>query len=45
MSSSVLGGDFVTSLLALSGPTFSVVRQAERGGGERLRDPDAKNQG
>ena len=30
-------------LLTLSGPTFSVVRQAG-GGGRGLRSPDAKNQ-
>ena len=30
-------------VLTLSGPAFSVVRQAREGGG-RLRGPDAKNQ-
>ena len=30
--------------LTLSGPAFSVVRQARGGGGGGLRGPDAKNQ-
>ena len=35
---------FKSALLTLSGPAFSVVRQA-RGGGGGLRGPNAKDQG
>ena len=35
----------LTTPLTLSGPAFSVVRQARAGGGGGLRGPDVKNQG
>ena len=35
---------FIYFDLTLSGPAFSVVRQARGGGGGGLRGPDAKNQ-
>ena len=36
---------FFLFLLTLSGPAFSVIRQAGVGGGGGLRGPDAKSQG